>query len=947
MAVALTYLPVALRLGITVGDSSDDPDADPDTIWCDEGKVTLKPRIKDAVAKETDVSVLLGQAELTGMIRSDGWVVWDHALATVVTGVPCIKVVDLTSDAIQPYITSGATHDFTIVGAKARGTKVEFSRGNQPVRLSPAQIDPTIGVINLADQVVASPPTIVQVVTGPKGDQGDTGATGPQGPPGGVNKVAGLQGEPTAQQLVDAIADPLSAQVRAFDPNDLGHALLVLAGQSNMQGAGLGGDLMVDLTHPRVLQYPIKAGDSYYRRPIQGVDPLRHQAYNGLSQGVGPGMNAARIIAESLPPSIKLTLLPCALGSTGFEPTSYIEPGVTYSWDPDNSTVNRNLFWESVAHTQAALADVNLPNARVIGMLWHQGENDANALDQSQYAVKFDRMVAVWRGIFGAELPVVLGQMVPEGIRQHPTRPRINRAHVDTPRRLLRTAFALGPDSSGTYRTDDVAQGAAPVHYNASGARRLGVDMGTAFVRDAVANVPGKPAPVYGRVSFAQAGSAVTATITRTPGRVTATHWQYQINDAAWVDIEDTSLDVARTVTNLPQPSQLSIRVRTENEQGLSGWSEVQTYQVVTAPGVPEGLTAGTPQAGSVPLTWTPTSGATSYRLGYKPSSSSTWSFITTAGPAGSVTGLSPSTAYDFRVSAIGPGGESATSSVVTATTATPAYLASQTGVTPAASYGLRKLISSYSGPAIRVRRSTDNLETDIGFLADSGLDTSALLAHVGTGSGYVTKMYDQGGTSARDLIQSTLALQPPIVESGSVVTKNGNPAMRLNGSAGYRLASGSPFMFAAGAISTLGVYTAPSGPLTETFLFGEFNSSGSSAYIPADWTSSSAPRFAITDQEPSYTPVTGTAVTNDGGLHQISTTDSGSVISIFVDANANASGTYSRSGRTFTLNAIGLGTGTGNTAFLACEMAVFTTVLTQSQRQAGEANQKAWHGTP
>lgn len=212
MAVALTYLPVALRLGITVGDSSDDPDADPDTIWCDEGKVTLKPRIKDAVAKETDVSVLLGQAELTGMIRSDGWVVWDHALATVVTGVPCIKVVDLTSDAIQPYITSGATHDFTIVGAKARGTKVEFSRGNQPVRLSPAQIDPTIGVINLADQVVASPPTIVQVVTGPKGDQGDTGATGPQGPPGGVNKVAGLQGEPTAQQLVDAIADPLSAQ---------------------------------------------------------------------------------------------------------------------------------------------------------------------------------------------------------------------------------------------------------------------------------------------------------------------------------------------------------------------------------------------------------------------------------------------------------------------------------------------------------------------------------------------------------------------------------------------------------------------------------------------------------------------------------------------------------------------------------------------------------------
>ncbi len=43
------------------------------------------------------------------------------------------------------------------------------------------------------------------------GSQTDLGPL-PVGPPGGVNKVAGLQGEPTAQQLVDAIATPLSAQ---------------------------------------------------------------------------------------------------------------------------------------------------------------------------------------------------------------------------------------------------------------------------------------------------------------------------------------------------------------------------------------------------------------------------------------------------------------------------------------------------------------------------------------------------------------------------------------------------------------------------------------------------------------------------------------------------------------------------------------------------------------
>ncbi len=48
------------------------------------------------------------------------------------------------------------------------------------------------------------------------GTQTDLGPL-PVGPPGGVNKVAGLQGEPTAQQLVDAIATPLSAQIAAVN----------------------------------------------------------------------------------------------------------------------------------------------------------------------------------------------------------------------------------------------------------------------------------------------------------------------------------------------------------------------------------------------------------------------------------------------------------------------------------------------------------------------------------------------------------------------------------------------------------------------------------------------------------------------------------------------------------------------------------------------------------
>lgn len=75
-------------------------------------------------------------------------------------------------------------------------------------------------------------------------------------------------------------------------------------------------------------------------------------------------------------------------------------------------------------------------------------------------------------------------------------------------------------------------------------------------------------------------------------------------------------------------------------------------------------------------------------------------------------------------------------------------------------------MIRGYSGQAIRVRRSSDDAETDIGFVGKD-LDVSALLAHVGAGDGFVKTIYDQSGNS-KDFGQSTSANQPKIVSSGS-----------------------------------------------------------------------------------------------------------------------------------------------------------------------------------
>lgn len=98
-----------------------------------------------------------------------------------------------------------------------------------------------------------------------------------------------------------------------------------------------------------------------------------------------------------------------------------------------------------------------------------------------------------------------------------------------------------------------------------------------------------------------------------------------------------------------------------------------------------------------------------------------------------------------------------------------------------AAAYSLRKLSSTYNGSAIRVRRSSDNTELDIGFTGVE-LNTSELLAFCGAGSGFVETWYDQSG-NGYDATQLTAAYQPQVVSSGSVNFRNAKPALQFDGS--------------------------------------------------------------------------------------------------------------------------------------------------------------------
>jgi hypothetical protein len=96
------------------------------------------------------------------------------------------------------------------------------------------------------------------------------------------------------------------------------------------------------------------------------------------------------------------------------------------------------------------------------------------------------------------------------------------------------------------------------------------------------------------------------------------------------------------------------------------------------------------------------------------------------------------------------------------------------------ASYSLRKTNSIYSGPLIRVRRSTDNNETDIGVDTFNMLDINQLIEFASGGNVFIKTWYDQSGNS-KHISQNTAGNQPQIIDSGSLYYVNNRPAIYFN----------------------------------------------------------------------------------------------------------------------------------------------------------------------
>jgi hypothetical protein len=332
--------------------------------------------------------------------------------------------------------------------------------------------------------------------------------------------------------------------------SDDGYDLIVLAGQSNMQGLGMPLDPKAQ-TDPRVWQYA--ASGPHANSIIAATDPLAMPGVVGI--GVGPGIAFGRAYADSVPPNRRVLLVPVAVGGEPLVPT------VPPSW---NSSVPGSLYSQMITLTQGALAAAG-PGARLAAFLWIQGEADgAQKASGVRYQSAFDALVGKMRtDLYTPDLPVVVGQMLPDLLPfPERTRTEINAVQAVVGSHLYRAAFAPGPFG---YPQDLVG------HYSAAGIRILARSMFDAYrrINDGTRD-PSLPAPPAQPTGVTTSDSVSTKyTLSWAPVEGAGS---YFIDHSATADgaysVAATTTETTTTVPRLSPDGTEYVRVRAVNVAG-------------------------------------------------------------------------------------------------------------------------------------------------------------------------------------------------------------------------------------------------------------------------------------------------------------------------------------------------------------------------------------------
>ena len=195
--------------------------------------------------------------------------------------------------------------------------------------------------------------------------------------------------------------------------------LWVLAGQSNMEGVG---DL-IDVEEPHPLVHSFQSRELWARaeEPLHWLNesprPIHHAVWGlpmpetiaprdpARNKGAGLGLTFAKTRVEET--GVPIGLIPAAHGGTSMQ-----------QWEPSRRDMGGASLYG------ATLERIRANGGKVTGILWYQGESDANPHDAGLYEGRMSELVQAFRVDLGqpnlpfycVQLGSVIGDPTPDGV---------------------------------------------------------------------------------------------------------------------------------------------------------------------------------------------------------------------------------------------------------------------------------------------------------------------------------------------------------------------------------------------------------------------------------------------------------------------------------------------------------------------------------------------------
>jgi len=224
--------------------------------------------------------------------------------------------------------------------------------------------------------------------------------------------------------------------------------VFIMAGQSNMAGRGIV-EPEDTLSDKRILSINKDGQIVIAKEPLHFYEPER--------TGLDCGLSFAKTVIKKIPDSVSILMIPTAIGGSSIK-----------QWLGDSVFRNVKLFSNFLSKVEIAKQ-----NGIIKGILWHQGESDANEKDIPLYKQRLHLLFSKFRSAVGnSELPVLLGEL--GSFSENPVNFNlINKAIHD---------YAAEDKNSTVISTKDLKDKGDNLHFNSTGQRMMGKRFAKAYL---------------------------------------------------------------------------------------------------------------------------------------------------------------------------------------------------------------------------------------------------------------------------------------------------------------------------------------------------------------------------------------------------------------------------------------------------------------------------------